>query len=53
MAEYTGTYTAGDYLDILEHLMKKWKVSSRTGACLSVSPCCRSSHLASSLCLPA
>ena len=32
VAEYTGTYTAGDYLDILEHLMKKWKVSSRTGA---------------------
>ena len=31
MAEYTGTYTASDYLDILEHLMKKWKVSSRTG----------------------
>jgi len=31
VAEYTGTYTASDYLDILEHLMRKWKVSSRTG----------------------
>jgi acyl-[acyl-carrier-protein] desaturase len=31
VAEYTGTYTAGDYLDILEHLMRKWKVGSRTG----------------------
>ena len=38
VAEYTATYTASDYLDILEHLMKKWKVSSRTGES-SLQPC--------------
>ena len=32
VAEYTGTYTASDYLDIMEHLIQRWSVGSRTGA---------------------
>ena len=31
VAEYTGTYTASDYLDIMEHLLTRWSVGSRTG----------------------
>lgn len=30
VAEKTGTYTAFDYADIMEHLSKRWKLSERT-----------------------
>jgi acyl-[acyl-carrier-protein] desaturase len=32
VAEYTGTYTAADYLDIMEHLIDRWTIGSQTGA---------------------
>ena len=31
VAEYTGTYTAADYLSIMEHLIQRWAVGSQTG----------------------
>lgn len=31
VAEKTGTYTAMDYADIMEHLCKRWDVANRTG----------------------
>ncbi|KAK1323833.1 hypothetical protein QJS10_CPA02g00660 [Acorus calamus] len=31
VAQRTGVYTAKDYADILEHLVKRWKVESLTG----------------------
>jgi len=31
VAERTGTYTAFDYADIVEYLVKKWKVADRSG----------------------
>ncbi|GIL44757.1 hypothetical protein Vafri_2264 [Volvox africanus] len=31
VAEKTGTYTAMDYADIMEHLVGRWKVPERTG----------------------
>jgi len=30
VAEKTGTYTAFDYADIMEHLSKRWKLAERT-----------------------
>lgn len=30
VAEKTGTYTAFDYADIMEHLSKRWKLSERS-----------------------
>lgn len=30
VAEKTGTYTAFDYADIMEHLGKRWKLADRT-----------------------
>ena len=38
VAEYTGTYTASDYLDIMEHLIQRWSVGSRTGTLPNPSP---------------
>jgi hypothetical protein len=29
VAEKTGTYTAMDYADIMEHLVKRWRVAER------------------------
>lgn len=31
VAERTGTYTAFDYADIMEHLVKRWDVANRSG----------------------
>lgn len=31
VAERTGTYTAQDYASIMEHLVQRWEVGSRTG----------------------
>lgn len=31
VAERTGTYTAQDYASIMEHLIQRWEVGSRTG----------------------
>ncbi|KAK9828588.1 hypothetical protein WJX72_000905 [[Myrmecia] bisecta] len=31
VAQATGTYTAFDYADIMEHLIKRWNISSLTG----------------------
>lgn len=30
VAEKTGTYTAMDYADIMEHLIKRWNISDRS-----------------------
>ena len=30
VAEKTGTYTAFDYADIMEHLSKRWKLAERS-----------------------
>lgn len=30
VAEKTGTYTAFDYADIMEHLTKRWKLAERS-----------------------
>jgi hypothetical protein len=30
VAEKTGTYTAFDYADIMEHLAKRWKLADRS-----------------------
>jgi acyl-[acyl-carrier-protein] desaturase len=30
VAEKTGTYTAMDYADIMEHLVKRWRVAERS-----------------------
>jgi acyl-[acyl-carrier-protein] desaturase len=31
VAERTGTYTAFDYADIVEHLVQRWKIAERSG----------------------
>jgi len=31
VAQHTGTYTAFDYADIMEHLIKRWEIADKTG----------------------
>ena len=31
VAERSGVYTAEDYADIMEHLIKRWEINSMTG----------------------
>jgi acyl-[acyl-carrier-protein] desaturase len=33
VAQRLGVYTANDYADIMEHLVKRWKVKEREGLC--------------------
>jgi hypothetical protein len=51
VAEKTGTYTAMDYADIMEHLVKRWRVAERddlTGEVSSVTRCVTRSITSSS-----
>ena len=44
LAQATKTYTAHDYADILDHLIKHWDINSLTGAALATMQCTSQSH---------